>query len=70
MRIDDTVSLLHAFTEDFDMLNDRLYEEAKLLAEFIGSNEEKRQTIRLEQGLVRSIAPMPISEYLKREVYI
>ena len=56
MRIDDTISLLQEFRGHVDTSHERVYEEAKQLAEFISSIEEKPCTVRA--GCNRSIAPM------------
>ena len=72
MRIDDTISLLQAFRGDVDTFHERVYEEAKQLAELIGSIEEKPRTVRagMRQEHRSNVPAESISEYFKRSIMI
>ena len=66
MRIDDTISLLQVFREDVDTFHERVYEEAKQLAELI---EEKPRTVRagMRQEHCSNVPAESISEYLQEK---
>ena len=72
MMIDDTISLLQAFRGDVDTFHERVYEEAKQLAELIGSIEEKLRTVRagMRQEHRSNVPAESISEYFKRSIMI
>lgn len=70
--IDDKISYLQAFRGDVDSFHGTIYEEAKNLADFIDSIEERPRTARagMRQEHRSNVPAESITEYFKRSISI
>ena len=69
-RIDDTVALIQQYRSEIEVFHDKVYDEAKELAEDIGSNEEKPRTVNGRQMQCCNIPAETTTEYFKRSLTI
>ena len=69
-RINDTIALTQQYRNEIEVFHDKVYDEAKELAEDIGSTKEKPRTVNGRQMQRCNITAESTTEYFKRSLTI